>query len=77
MCCNSWGRKESDTTVRLNRTELNICQFFCISCGYIGGHIYLVAQLVKNLPAVQTWVQSLVWKDPLDKEMGTHSSILA
>ena len=30
----------------------------------------LVAQLVKNLPAVQeTWVQSLGWEDPLEKEM--------
>ena len=34
----------------------------------------LVAQLVKNLPAVQeTWVRSLGWKDPLEKEMATHS----
>ena len=38
----------------------------------------LVAQLVKNLPAVQeTWVPSLGWEDPLEKEMATHSSILA
>ena len=38
----------------------------------------LVAQSVKNLPAVQeTWVQSLGWEDPLEKEMATHSSILA
>ena len=38
----------------------------------------LVAQLVKNLPAVQeTWVRSLGWEDPLEKEMETHSSILA
>ena len=38
----------------------------------------LVAQSVKNLPAVQeTWVQSLGWEDPLKKEMATHSSILA
>ena len=37
----------------------------------------LVAQVVKNLPAMQeTWVQSLSWKDPLEKEMATHSSIL-
>ena len=37
-----------------------------------------VAQLVKNLPAVQeTWIQSLGWEDPLEKEMATHSSILA
>ena len=38
----------------------------------------LVAQLVKNLPAKQkTWVRSLGWDDPLEKEMATHSSILA
>ena len=38
----------------------------------------LVAQMVKNLPAVQkTWVQSLGGEDPLEKEMATHSSILA
>jgi len=38
----------------------------------------LVAQLVKNLPAVQeTWVQFLGWEDPLEKEMAIHSSILA
>ena len=39
---------------------------------------FLVAQLVKNLPAVrETWVQSLGWEDLLEKEMATHSSILA
>ena len=38
----------------------------------------MVAQSVKNLPAVQeTWVQSLDWEDPLEKKMATHSSILA
>ena len=38
----------------------------------------LVAQMVKNLPAMQeTWVQSLGWEDPLGKEMATHSSILS
>ena len=38
----------------------------------------LVAQTVKNLPAVwETCVQSLGWKDPLEKGMTTHSSILA
>ena len=37
-----------------------------------------MAQIVKCLPAVQeTWVQSLGWEDPLEKEMATHSSILA
>ena len=38
----------------------------------------LVAQMVKNLPAMQeTWVQFLGWKDPLKEGMATHSSMLA
>ena len=38
----------------------------------------LVAQMVKNPPAMQeTLVQSLGWKDPLKEGMATHSSILA
>ena len=38
----------------------------------------LVAQLVKNLPAMQeTLVRFLGWKDPLEKGKATHSSILA
>ena len=40
--------------------------------------IKLVAQMAKNLPAVkETRVQSLGWEDHLEKEMATHSSILA
>ena len=38
----------------------------------------LVAQTVKNLPAMQeTWVLPLGWEDPLEEGMATHSSILA
>ena len=38
----------------------------------------LVAQRLKCLPAIQeTWVRSLDWEDPLEKEMVAHSSILA
>ena len=38
----------------------------------------LVVQMVKNLPAMQeTQIRSLGWKDPLEKGMATHSSILA
>ena len=38
----------------------------------------LVAQIVKNLPAMQeTSVRSLGWDDPLEEGMATHSSILA
>ena len=46
-------------------------------------HLYnkltcLVAQRVRSLPVMQeTWDRSLVWEDPLEKEMVTHSSILA
>ena len=43
---------------------------------YLGAS--LVAQLVKNLPAMhEIWVLSLDWEDPLEKRKGTHSSILA
>ena len=54
--------------------------FFCLalygSMAHLGAS--LVAQLVKNLPAVQeTWVRSLGWEDPLEKEIATHPSILA
>ena len=45
------------------------------------GHLHrysLVAQKVKCLPAMwETWVQSLGWEDPLEKEMATYSSTLA
>ena len=38
----------------------------------------LVAQRLKRLPAVQeTWVRSLGWEDPLEKEMATQSTIPA
>ena len=48
---------------------MNIFNFSMQDCS-------LVAQMVKNLPAVQeTRVQSLGWKDPLEKGMATHSSI--
>ena len=37
-----------------------------------------LAQMVKNLPGMwETQVRSLGWEDPLEKEMATHSSILA
>ena len=37
-----------------------------------------MSQAVKNLPAMQeTWLQYLGWEEPLEKEMATHSSILA
>ena len=45
---------------------------------YITKWASLVAQMVKNLPAMrETWVWSLDWEDPLEEGMATHSSILA
>ena len=39
---------------------------------------FLVAQTVKNLPALrEVWVQSMGWEDPLEEGMATYSSILA
>ena len=38
----------------------------------------MASPLAKNMPAMQEmWVQSLGWQDPLEKELATHSSILA
>ena len=69
-CCNSWSRKESDMTERMNWTEH--------SCRLVLTKLSPGGSVVKNLPAKQeTWVWSLDWEDPLEKEMETHSSILA
>ena len=44
---------------------------------YIYAWASLMAQMVKNLPAMQeTWVRFLDWKDPLEKRMVTHSGII-
>ena len=60
------GVAESNTTERLNWTES------------IQLWAFLVAQMVKRVPAVlETWVRSLGRKDPLEKEMASHSSILS
>ena len=49
---------------------------YCTKCILFGTS--LVAQMAKNLPAMQeTQVQSLGWKNPLEKVMATHSWILA
>ena len=49
--------------------------FSCIFCSFGAS---MVAQMVKNLPAMQeTWVRSLGWENPLEKGMAMHSSILA
>ena len=49
-----------------------------IGCPLQYSWLCLLAQMVKNLPAMhQTWVQSLSWEDPLEESVATHSSTLA
>ena len=83
--CSSWGAK-AVTTERLNwslKTWANSCQFQGLFHCTMGVWPYLfstslVAQRLKSLPAMrETWVWSLGREDPLEKEMATHSSILA
>ena len=51
---------------------------FCVHLFDFISRASLVAQLVKNLAAMQeTWVRSLGWEDLLEKEKATHSGILA
>ena len=63
---------------------VQICRYFIRSCAELIWHYLfkerasLVAQMVKNLPAMQeTWVQSLGQEKPPEKGMATHSNILA
>ena len=63
------GVAESDTSERLHLTSPFPSGIRSAS---------LVAQRLKRLsPMLETWVQSLGWKDPLEKGMASHSSILA
>ena len=57
---------------------MNIYIYACV-CVYIYTHTYIhwVAQKVKNLPTMwETGVQSLIWEDPLEKGMATHTTVL-
>ena len=56
----------------------SVLELGCVFCSRLRFPASLVAHSLKNLPAMQeTWVQFLDQKDPLEKEMATHSSILA
>ena len=57
--------------------NVSICLYY--ACFYLSiCWASVIAQAVKNLSAVQeTWVRSLSREDPLEKEMTTHSSVLA
>ena len=61
-------------------SQRDICTLVFIAALFIIAKIRvsLMAQMVKNLPAMQkTWVQSVGWEDPLEKGIVTHSTILA
>ena len=74
--------------IAFSKSSLNICKFLdhvMLRPGLENFEHYfasfgasLIAQLVKNLPAMlETWVRSLDWEDPLEEGIATHSSILA
>ena len=77
----TWNQTPSfDVSDSLIERKASLLHF--ISEGYNVVHsplwASLVAQMVKNLPAMQeTWLRSLGWEHPLEKEMATHSSIFA
>ena len=70
-CDNQLKYYFAKTTLQEILERLKIVFFNCLETS-------LVTEMVKNLPAVQeTWVRSLGWEDPLEKEMATHSGSLA
>ena len=72
------GVPESDTTERLNNNNVFLEHRWELSPVRHALMASLVAQMVKDLPVMQeTRVRSLGQEDPLEKEMATHSSILA
>ena len=57
---------------------VRIIELIVYTCVYVYMWASLVAQTVKRLPGMrETWVRSLGWEDPLEKEMATQSSTLA
>ena len=59
-------------------TGIDLCVYIVLSRGQQLSWASLVAQLVKNSPAMwETWVLSLGWEELLEKGKATHSSILA
>ena len=67
--------------LKLSQHWLIGCECHCVlSCVqlFVTPQTSLVAQAVKNPPVMwETWIRSLGWEDPLEKNMATHSSILA
>ena len=76
----AWGRalqRNRKTGLQL-RLAFSCCVTLCQLLNLSFPRASLVAQRLKSLPAMrETWVQSLGQEDPLEKEIATHSSILA
>ena len=69
--------KKNWELIGLNLSDGLFILFLVTMQSFWFGGVSLVAQQVKNLPAMQeTWVWSLGWEDPLEKGKATHSSIL-
>ena len=78
MTRNTWspGWTKEYLSFLLSRDYLFLLMVICNNV--LGLRTSLVAQLVKNPPAMQVaWVRSLGWEDPVEKGMATHSRILA
>ena len=70
--------KESDTTAHSTAAAANVQQVAGLREQRRHSWASLMAQLVKNPPAMrETWVRSLGWDNPLEMGMATHSIILA
>ena len=75
---NSFSTRHKPQKLQRKRLIDFITWTFNIYMLKINTHAFLVAQLVKNPPAIwETWVWSLGWEDPLEKGKASHSSILA
>ena len=75
--CGRWGRAWQETSLSLEGGEKLPVLKKLTSNGF-SGWAFLVGQWLKiHLPMQKSWVQPLSWKDPLEKEVATLSSILA
>ena len=74
---NSWVKANLQNRIKRWKEPAPLMTFFWVTESIKHKTHSLVAQMVKNLPGMQTWVRSLGWEDSLEEGMATHSSILA
>ena len=73
-----YPRKRSYEKTQIYYLHVSTCEYYSFISPLSSWGASLVAQKVKNLPEEQkTWARSLGMEDPLEKEMATHSSVLA